>query len=70
MPQLVKTAPVLEEVRHEYFCLPQEGADAPRIEGYPYYVDDPATGRSVPAVYVTRCVECGATSQRPIRPGE
>ncbi len=62
-----KTAepPTLDEVRHEYFCLPQEDAEAPRIEGFVSYIDTDA-GRSAAHRFVTRCVECGATTYRPL----
>lgn len=51
----------LAVVKHEEFCLPRPNADSPRIEGFVAY-QDAATGRSVPAAFVTRCLECGATT--------
>ena len=49
-------------VRHEDFCLPRPDAEKqePRLEEFPYYNDDPATGRSRITHRVTRCMECGA----------
>lgn len=55
-----------KSLRHETFCLPRPGEKEPRVEGYVAYEDDARTGLSRPSVFVTRCLECGATSQRPI----
>lgn len=52
------TAPKTDDVAHEHFCLPREGADAPRIERYTLVGDD-GTGHERPLI-VTRCMECGA----------
>ncbi len=43
------------KVRHEEFCVDAE----PRIEQFVAYKDG-LTGRSVPTLTVTRCMECGA----------
>lgn len=51
-------------VVHEVFCLPRPNQDAPRLEGFISYEDD-VNGRSRPAAYVTRCVECGAATYEP-----
>lgn len=64
MPKI--DTPQLDEVRHEYFCQPTEGRNQIRLEGFPSYIDDPNTGRSRPTQWVTRCVECGASTYRPI----
>ena len=56
----------LPELRHEDFCLPRPGEEAPRVESYPYTADDPATGRSVVTHRVTRCQECGAANYKQI----
>jgi hypothetical protein len=49
-------------VRHEEFCLPRPGADAPRLERFVAFADDPKTGKSAPTHNVTRCLECGAAT--------
>lgn len=59
------TAPKLDEVRHEYFCLPREGEDAARLEGFLAYTDE-ASGLSRASSFVTRCLECGAATYRPL----
>lgn len=56
-----KAVPNANRVRHEEFCLPRPGADEPRIESFPYYGDDAATGRSRITHRITRCMECGAS---------
>ncbi len=43
-------------VRHEDFCI----KDEPRIERYTAYRDSDRVNRSVPAMTVERCLECGA----------
>ncbi len=58
-----KTAPKL---RHEEFCLPRPGADAPRIESYPFYSDGQAGGRPAVTHIITRCIECGAQNNNEI----
>lgn len=58
------TAAAPPKIRHEEFCLPRPGSDAPRIETYPAFVDDPKTGKSRPTHDVTRCIECGAATYR------
>lgn len=63
------TAPVktvTPKVRHEEFCLPRPGSDEPRIESYLHYEDDPRGGRSTPTYRITRCIECGAQTNKPI----
>jgi hypothetical protein len=55
-----------KSVHHEDFCLPRPGEKEPRIEGFVAYEDDAQTGRTRPAAAVTRCLECGAASYRPI----
>jgi hypothetical protein len=60
------TVDVRPKLRHEEFCTPRPDADAPRIETFPYYADDPATGRSRVTHRITRCVECGATHYQQI----
>lgn len=57
-----KTQTETVKVRHEEFCLPREGAQAPRVESYTAVSDDPRSGRSRPTHRVTRCVECGAAN--------
>jgi hypothetical protein len=52
-------------VQHEVFCLPRPGKEKVRIEGFVAYEDD-AAGRTRPAAFVTRCLECGAASYRPL----
>jgi hypothetical protein len=56
--------PTLAEgkIRHEEFCMPRPGAQAPRIESYIALADDPQTGRSRPTHDVSRCLECGAAT--------
>jgi hypothetical protein len=54
------------KVRHEEFCLPRPGAQEPRMEAFPYYSDDPGTGRSRVTHRVDRCLECGAATYTPI----
>lgn len=49
----------LAAVQHEHFCLPRPDSKEPRLEGYVSYEDD-AAGKSRPAAFVTRCLECGA----------
>lgn len=61
MPSIEQKARPTVEVRHEHFCLPRPDQEAPRIEGFVAYVDTDA-GRSEPALYVTRCLECGAAT--------
>lgn len=60
-------APTLDakSIRHEEFCLPRPGEKEPRLEGFVAYEDDVA-GRTRPAMFVTRCLECGAASYRPL----
>ena len=53
-------------IRHEEFCLPRPDETGPRIEGFVAYEDDAQTGRTRPAAVVTRCLECGAASYKPI----
>lgn len=53
-------------LRHEEFCMPRPGADAPRIESFPYYADDVASGRSRVTHRITRCLECGAAHHQQI----
>jgi hypothetical protein len=60
------TAPKYDSLNHEEFCLPRPDEDAPRIEGFVSYSDDPQTGRSRPTAFVTRCLECGVAKYRPI----
>lgn len=60
------TAPRAAELRHEVFCLPVHGENAPRIETYPAMVDDPVTGRSRRSANVRRCIECGAAAYTPL----
>lgn len=62
-PRVVLDRP---KIRHEEFCLPRPGAEEPRIESFPYYADDMATGRSRVTHRVTRCQECGAAHYDPI----
>jgi hypothetical protein len=64
MPAISNTLDT-KNLRHEEFCLPRPGADKPRVEGFLAYTDDPA-GLSRPAMFVTRCLECGAATYRPI----
>ncbi len=52
-------------LRHEEFCLPRPGAQEPRVEGFVAYADDAESGRSRPAAFVTRCLECGAAKYDP-----
>jgi hypothetical protein len=52
------------QIRHEEFCLPRPGLDAPRIESFVALADDPHTGKSTPTHNVTRCLECGAATYR------
>ena len=55
----------LDKVTHEHFCLPRPGEEKPRMEGFIAYTDDEKSGRSRPAMFVTRCLECGAARYRP-----
>ena len=55
-----------KSVRHEDFCLPRPDEKEVRLEGFVAYEDDAQTGRTRPAAAVTRCLECGAASYRPI----
>ncbi len=60
------TAPqALPKVVHELFCLPRSAEESVRVEQFVAYRDNEA-GRSVPAVTVTRCMECGASTYQPI----
>jgi hypothetical protein len=52
------------KVRHEEFCLPRPGSDAPRVEQFAAMSDDPKTGKSTATHTVTRCLECGAATYR------
>ena len=54
------------KIRHEEFCLPRPDAEAARVESFPYYTDDAATGRSRITHRVTRCLECGAAHYQQI----
>ena len=54
------------KIRHEEFCLPRPGAEAPRVESYKAYTDDPGTGRSTATHTVHRCLECGAAHYQQI----
>lgn len=47
----MKTYP---DIKHEDFCLPRPGDDAPRAEQHQ------ATTTNGGTVTVTRCIECGA----------
>jgi len=58
-----KSAP---KVRHEEFCLPRPGASEPRIESYPFYGDGQQGGRPVATHIITRCIECGAQTNKQI----
>lgn len=53
-----------DAVRHEEFCLPRPGAKEPRLEGFTAYEDDARSGRTRPAAFVTRCLECGAAAYK------
>jgi ribosomal protein L32 len=68
-------APVVDDrdrLRHEDYCSPlldvftNERAAEIRVESFPYYSDDPATGKSRITHRITRCIECGATFNREI----
>jgi hypothetical protein len=54
-----------KSIRHEEFCLPRPGEKEPRVEGFVAYADDAQTGRSRPAAFVSRCLECGAAVYDP-----
>jgi len=54
------------KVRHEEFCLPRPGSDEPRIESFFFYEDDPKGGRSKATHLITRCIECGAQTNKQI----
>lgn len=56
-PVLDKPTVSTETVRHEPFCLPQDGQDGPRIEQYPGSRGD---GPGAVPLLITRCIECGA----------
>lgn len=51
-------------LRHEEFCLPRPGEQAPRIERFTATSDDPTTGKSIPTHDVMRCLECGAANYK------
>lgn len=63
MPAAIASKLDTKALRHEEFCLPRPGEPAARIEGFLAYEDD-ASGRSRPAAFVTRCLECGAASYK------
>lgn len=48
----------LPEIRHEHWCRPTGERTQIRVEQFIAYRDMP-TGRSDPAMRVTRCLECG-----------
>lgn len=58
--------PLLAPLAHEHFCMPRPSAEEPRVEGFISYEDD-AAGKSRPAAFVTRCVECGAAHYEPMK---
>ncbi len=60
------TAPLaLPKVVHELFCLPRSPQEQARVEQFVAYRDDPS-GWSMPALTVIRCMECGASTYKPI----
>jgi hypothetical protein len=62
MPATVTTP----KVRHEEFCPVVDKGQEPRLESFDYIGDDPTTNRSRPTHHVTRCLDCGAATYRPI----
>jgi hypothetical protein len=56
-------------LKHEEFCLPRPGADAPRVETWraPRYAADGITPAG--SVAVVRCVECGSATYDGVRRG-
>jgi hypothetical protein len=64
MPAATATKLDTDSIRHEDFCLPRPSEKEPRLEGFIAYEDDARTGRTRPAAFVTRCLECGAASYK------
>lgn len=56
--------------RHEDFCLPRPGEDAPRIETYRVPIYDGGAGvYPTGSTEVCRCIECGAATYNGERRG-
>ncbi|MDP9417229.1 MAG: hypothetical protein M3P48_05210 [Actinomycetota bacterium] len=53
---------------HAYYCMPQPGQTAPRLEEYDIvkYADDGAS--KVGTVHCVRCMECSAISYDGVQP--
>lgn len=69
--QTLTEKPATPALRHEEWCQPTADylgvmRSEVRIESFPYYADDAATGRSRITHRITRCCECGASRYEPI----
>ena len=54
------------KIRHEEFCQPTGGRSEVRIESYSFYGDSAKGGRPVATHRITRCIECGEQTVKPI----